>query len=644
MKWLLILLIPTILLTITIIPMLVYALEQRYELEEIGRCGYIFEFLPDGNLICATRMKKSGELGAEVRLLDLKSGNLIKLADIPDVYVGEDPRERGLVGLTLDPEFKKNHYVYLHWTYKDEVDQKQYKRVARLVYDESSNRLTGMRILLDKIPASKIHNGGPLEFGPDGLLYITNGDADDSPQSRKRVLDAPYKRSLDTLEGKILRIDRDGNIPEDNPYPDSPIYTTGHRNVWGIAFHPVTGLPYVTENGPETDDEINILYKGMDYGWPLMLGYAKAVVKEDEFPKYNFEPSRYVKPIWSTGHITTAPTQLTFYTGSKYPEFVNDLLFLTLNDSSLNRIKLAPPDYTKIKEFHIYPLNIGIPTDIEVDSDGDIYISNLDNKIYRLNFTDSITSESREATTIKFEPNEPMVKVGDEVSLKATLYDSRGNPLVYMPVNFIIDDQIIATVRTKDNGTASMKYEVTSPGRHTVRVESLADPVYMKSTDSYTFVAVQDLTMDGGGRRSVYEAVFTEDGRVGKMMLRLSVFPVGNDGRLSNSSPTVFTVELLDRETLSPVDGEYEYDIIIISVDDGRVLLTEKGSKGSNIHLHTFDSEGERITLKVVYNGQEARVSFTVVPEFMYGHLLIVALSISALILIIRVRAISSNL
>lgn len=100
----------------------------------VGKCGFIFEFLLDGDIICA--ILRDGQ----IRLLDKENSELITLIKINDAYIGEQgegPRERGLVGLTLDPDFTDNNYVYLHWTYKNQVDQKQYKKVARFVYNHA---------------------------------------------------------------------------------------------------------------------------------------------------------------------------------------------------------------------------------------------------------------------------------------------------------------------------------------------------------------------------------------------------------------------------------------------------------------------------------------------------------------------------
>jgi glucose/arabinose dehydrogenase len=117
-----------------------------------------------------------------------------------------------------------------------------------------------MRVLIDNIPASRgFHSGGALAFGPDDKLYITVGDATEHE----------YAQDPATLLGKTLRINRDGTIPKDNPFPNSPVYTLGHRNTFGVAFDWSTGLGILTENGDQAYDEVNLIEKGGNYGFPL---------------------------------------------------------------------------------------------------------------------------------------------------------------------------------------------------------------------------------------------------------------------------------------------------------------------------------------------------------------------------------------
>ncbi|MBI3842172.1 MAG: PQQ-dependent sugar dehydrogenase [Thaumarchaeota archaeon] len=166
--------------------------------------------------------------------------------------------EGGLLGLSLDPDFEKNHYLYLYYTYSDFLNL--YNRVSR--FTELNNKISEEKILLDKIPAQSIHDGGRIKFGPDGKLYATTGDSANPSSSQ----------DLKSLSGKILRINSDGTIPNDNPFADSPVYSYGHRNPQGLAWDPVTGVLFETEHGPSGEngmrahDEINIIEPGKNYG------------------------------------------------------------------------------------------------------------------------------------------------------------------------------------------------------------------------------------------------------------------------------------------------------------------------------------------------------------------------------------------
>jgi glucose/arabinose dehydrogenase len=162
-------------------------------------------------------------------------------AAISDVYVNW---EQGLLGITLDPNYLDNRFVYLYYTVENEKGT-PINRVVR--FTDNNNTGTDLRVLLDNIPASRgYHSGGALAFGPDDKLYIIVGDATRDPS---------------ILIGKILRIDRDGTIPKDNPYPNSPVYTIGHRNMYGIAFDWKNGTGILAENGDELYDEIIWLKK-----------------------------------------------------------------------------------------------------------------------------------------------------------------------------------------------------------------------------------------------------------------------------------------------------------------------------------------------------------------------------------------------
>lgn len=205
---------------------------------------------------------------------------LIRLRS-PFVSIGEG----GLMGLVLDPNFSQNHYMYVMHTY-EENDQ-LFNRVIRLIVNNLSARID--TTLLDRIPGGRIHNGGRIKIGPDNKLYITTGDAGNSLLSQ----------DVNSLAGKILRIELDGSIPEDNPYSNSPVYCIGLRNPQGFAWNSNNNL-YATDHGSSAHDEINLILPGANYGWPLVQG-------NESSNEINVQI-----PIIQSGDETWAPSGLAF--------------------------------------------------------------------------------------------------------------------------------------------------------------------------------------------------------------------------------------------------------------------------------------------------------------------------------------------
>jgi len=160
----------------------------------------------------------------------------------------------GLLGITLHPDFSNNHYIYVFLTYDE--DGNLWNKILKIT--ESENKLQDAQTIFDKIPGSSFTNGGFIKFGPDKKLYVGTGTISDASH---------LPQDLDSLSGKILRLNDDGTIPNDNPFPDSPVYSFGHRNPQGITWDDNDNL-YVAEIGPEKNDEINLILAGKNYGWP----------------------------------------------------------------------------------------------------------------------------------------------------------------------------------------------------------------------------------------------------------------------------------------------------------------------------------------------------------------------------------------
>ncbi len=147
--------------------------------------------------------------------------------------------ESGLLGLALDPEFAQNGYVYVAYTYAT-GDGGMQNRLVRLREDPATGRGVFDAVLLDDVSGARVHDGARVKFGPDGKLYWTMGEAGNQPLAQ----------DLESWNGKILRLNSDGSIPDDNPIPGSPVYSYGHRNPQGLAWQPGTGRLYSIEHGP----------------------------------------------------------------------------------------------------------------------------------------------------------------------------------------------------------------------------------------------------------------------------------------------------------------------------------------------------------------------------------------------------------
>ena len=165
-----------------------------------------------------------------------------------------DVFDGGLLGIAVHPDFDTNHFLYVFLTYEENGEL--WNKILRIT--ESENKLRDAETIFDKIPGSSFTNGGFLKFGPDGKLYVGTGTVSEASH---------LPQDLNSLAGKILRINDDGTIPKDNPFTDSPVYSLGHRHPQGMTWDH-DGIMYVVELGPEKNDEVNIIQAGKNYGWP----------------------------------------------------------------------------------------------------------------------------------------------------------------------------------------------------------------------------------------------------------------------------------------------------------------------------------------------------------------------------------------
>lgn len=198
--------------------------------------------------------------------------------------------EAGLLGFVLAPDFVQSNEAYAYYTY--ETASEQYNRIVVLQQENDSWR--EKRLLLDQIPSGKYHHGGRVKIGPDQKLYVTAGDAS-NPQTAQ---------DLTTLSGKILRMNLDGSIPDDNPFPHLYVYSYGHRNPQGITWS-ADGTMYASEHGQSANDEINKIEAGQNYGWPIIEGEE--------------EQEGFISPLFTSGSESTwAPSGIAFYDNKLY--------------------------------------------------------------------------------------------------------------------------------------------------------------------------------------------------------------------------------------------------------------------------------------------------------------------------------------
>ena len=274
-------------------------------------------FLPDGEILI-------NELTGQMRILD-NSGQLSRpLAGLPEIsQVGW----AGLFDVALDPDFASNQWLYFSYSGMPESpDGKNIPQVARGRLDRDELRITDVEILISGIGKQELH------FAPDKTLLVS-GAGEESDTAAQ---------DLNNTYGKLLRINRDGSVPHDNPWVSDPevpseIFSIGHRDVSGMATHPETGQIWMTEHGPRGGDEINIVKAGANYGW-MVISYGTEYSGEPiaagatqqagmEQPRYFWRPS-------------IAPSGLIFYSGDMFPEWQGNIFVTSLAGQHISRLVL----------------------------------------------------------------------------------------------------------------------------------------------------------------------------------------------------------------------------------------------------------------------------------------------------------------
>ncbi len=308
-------------------------------------------FAPDGRIFVTER-------GGRVRVVQNGALQQAAWATIP--VVARSGSESGLLGLALDPDFARNGFVYIAYTFTGGTGRTM-NRLSRF-REDGAGRGVEEKVLLDGALGNTNHDGGRVKFGPDGKLWWTMGDA-----GNDRVA-----QDAGALNGKILRLEKDGSVPADNPFPSSYVYSYGHRNPQGLAWHPDTRVLYETEHGPSglppacCHDEVNLIEPGANYGWPTVYGIAR-------------DP-RFRDPLLESGATETwAPSGAAFVTSGP---FRGSFVFATLAGRHLHRVVFGADGRTVVVSEKLLNNAYGRLRDVVEGPDGLLYVltSNRDGR------------------------------------------------------------------------------------------------------------------------------------------------------------------------------------------------------------------------------------------------------------------------
>jgi len=310
--------------------------------------------LPDGRLLVTERPGR-------LRIID-ENGNLQKepVAGIPEVYA---KGQGGLLDLEFHPDYSENGWIYIAYSDPND-DGGGLTRIirGRLDGNEFVDQETIFEAPADQYGKAGVHFGCRLEFDKEGYLYFSIGDRGGMHNAQK----------LDNVMGKTHRIHDDGKIPTDNPFVDDPnamptIYTYGNRNAQGLSMHPKTGEIWETEHGPKGGDELNLIKKGTNYGWPVItygINYNGTPITDKTEAPGMAQPVIHWTP-------SIAVCGIDFYSGDQFPQWQDNLLVTSLAHQKFIRLEI---DGDQVKEQEIVFEKKGRIRDVEVTADGEVYV------------------------------------------------------------------------------------------------------------------------------------------------------------------------------------------------------------------------------------------------------------------------------
>tara|TARA_R110002050_G_scaffold118625_3_gene236142 strand:- start:41180 stop:42301 length:1122 start_codon:yes stop_codon:yes gene_type:complete len=318
-------------------------------------------FLPDGSMLITEK---------EGKIIHFIEGKKIIISNVPEVY---QRGQGGLLDIVLHPQFTENGWIYI--TYASEEGEEKGGHTALMRAKLKDNALVEKKLLYKATPNTTKgqHFGSRIVFDNDGYLYFSigeRGDRDINPQDITRD------------GGKIYRLNDDGTIPSDNPFVNragakTAIYSYGHRNPQGLIKHPETGAIWDHEHGPQGGDEINVIKKGANYGWPVItygINYSGTPITDKTEMEGMEQPIHYWVP-------SIAPSGMAFITSNKYKGMKGDLLVGSLKFQYLERLVM---NGTKVIKREKLLSDIGRVRNVIEGPDGLIYVAVEGKGIYKL--------------------------------------------------------------------------------------------------------------------------------------------------------------------------------------------------------------------------------------------------------------------
>ena len=401
---------------------------------------------PDGFLWITERKG----LVSRINLLDKTRTVILDIVD--EVY---QEYEAGLLGMALHPDFPNPPEVFLVYTYG--VSPNVYEKVVKYIYNGSV--LVDPVILIDQIDAFTTHNGSRLLFQPDGTLLMSTGDAQNQPAAQDPNL----------LNGKTLRLNADGSIPANNPSSDSYVYTMGHRNIQGMHLAP-NGRIYVSEHGPTTDDEFQILTAGSNYGWPDVEGFCD--LPDEQF----FCNQNNISEPLVTWTPTIAPSDLVYYENAAFPEFDGKILMTVLKEKMLTVIELNTNGTEVLGQANYFEDQFGRLRDIAIGEEREIYLA-----------TNGASWENTDPNTHSIiritPPTEASTGNGGKAEKGFVIYPNPAKEFltVHLSTDFSASELTITDLQSK----LVCHYEITSP-QFELNLSGLKKGVYLlKIGDSH---------------------------------------------------------------------------------------------------------------------------------------------------------------